>query len=185
MGNPRRTKIVVLAALLMASGCSDENARVAQVAIDAAQRQAEQNQEMSQLNREIAAGTKRLVESRAEADQHWQAMQQSIHNQWNELEAERRQQARARQRDSLQAPALMTLGVLLVCALPLLVCWQLLIGLGKDTEDAAVTQLLLDEMICPNGTALFPRDTLPALNQPDASADGNESQPPRLPSHPD
>jgi hypothetical protein len=51
MENPHRTKILILAVLMMASGCSDENARVAQVSVEAAQRQADQNQEMSRLNR--------------------------------------------------------------------------------------------------------------------------------------
>ena len=181
MGNhPQLTKIVVLAVLMMASGCSDENARVAQVSVEAAQRQAEQVQEMSRLNREVAAGTKRLIEGQAEADQHWQTMQQGIHDQFNQLETERRQQADTRQRESLLAPVLLTLGVLLVCSLALLVCWRLLTGLGPENEEPAMTQLLLDEIGRPGGTALFPPDIRPALNQPDSATEANGSQPARL-----
>ena len=99
-----QTVIVLLVTLMIASGCNDEDARVVQMTQEAAQRQAEQNQEMAHLNREVAEGTKRLVEGQADADQHWQAMEQNIHGQQDHLEAERRQQAGARQRDSLLAP---------------------------------------------------------------------------------
>ena len=43
------------------SGCSDENARVAQVATQAAARQARHNQEMSDLNREVAKAHQELI----------------------------------------------------------------------------------------------------------------------------
>jgi hypothetical protein len=179
------TMIVLLAALMIASGCSDENARVAQVAQEAAQRQAEQNQEMSHLNREVAEGTKRLVEGQADANQHWQTMQQNIHQQQDQLEAERRQQADSRQRDSLLAPVLWSLGVLLVCCLPLLLCWQLLTGLAKETHEATITQLLLDEMTCPSGIMIQPVGCQPKLDGPHSSTVEGAAQPPRLAGNPD
>jgi hypothetical protein len=175
-GKTLPTTIILLVALAIASGCSDENARVAQVALEGAERQAEQNQEMTRLNREVALGTKRLVESRADSDQHWQAMQQDIHEQSNQLEAERRQQADARQRDSLLAPVLETLGVLLVCCLPLVLCWRLVTGLLAETEEAAMSQTLIDEMIGPDSALSGLAGTLPNLTG---------SLPPRLPNDPD
>ena len=39
------------------------------VAIDAAKQQAELDQEMSRLNREVASGTKRLVEANADSQE--------------------------------------------------------------------------------------------------------------------
>ena len=61
---------LILLAVLATIGCEeDENARVAKVAIEAAKQQAELNQEMSRLNREVASGTKRLVEANAESQE--------------------------------------------------------------------------------------------------------------------
>ncbi len=55
----------------------------------------------------------------------------------------RRQQGDTRQHDSLLGPMLETVGVLLVCCLPLLVCWQLLARLANETQETTITQLLL------------------------------------------
>ena len=55
--------LLPIATILMI-GCSDGE-RVAKVATEAADRQAQQNQEMAQLNREVAEGTKRMVEADA------------------------------------------------------------------------------------------------------------------------
>jgi hypothetical protein len=96
-------KMALLAALMIGSGCNNEDARVAEVA---AKRQAQQNQEMAHLNREVAAGTKRLVEGQAEADQRFQSIQKDIHTQRDQLEIERRQQAETWQRDSLSQPTI-------------------------------------------------------------------------------
>ena len=72
----RPITMILLAALVIGSGCNNDDARVAEVAVEAAKRQAQQNQEMAQVNREVAEGTKRLVEGQAEADQRFQSMQQ-------------------------------------------------------------------------------------------------------------
>ena len=52
--------------MIAVAGCSDSE-RIAEVATEAAEQQAKQNVEMAQLNREVAAGTKRLVVADAEA----------------------------------------------------------------------------------------------------------------------
>ena len=93
-------------------------------------------------------------------------MQQELHAQRDQLETERRQQAETRQRDSLLAPVLTTLGVLLVCSLPLIVCWKLLTGLGNETAEATIAQLLIDDVICPNGTASSVGEEWAALQAP-------------------
>ena len=161
-----------------------ETSACAQVAVEAAQRQAEQNQEMSHLNREVAAGTKRLVEGQADADQHWQTTEQKIHDQQNQLEAERRQQADARQRDSLLAPVLLTLGVLLVCSLPLLGVLAAADRAGKETEEAAITQLLIDEIgLAQAVTPLLPLH--PCWRIATHSAGTDSSEPARLSGHSD
>jgi len=176
--------IVLLATLMIASGCDNGSSQVAQVAQEAARRQAEQNQEMAHLNRDVAEGTKRLVEGQAAADQHWQTTEQKIHEQQDQLEAERRQQADTRQHDSLLAPVMWSVGVLVVCCLPLLICWQLLTGLSKETQEAAITQILIDEMVFPNEIAGHPGDAQSVLNGPHVFALDGASQPPRLPGDP-
>ena len=84
----RPITMMLLAALVIGSGCNNEDARVAEVAVEAAKRQAQQNQEMAHLNREVAEGTKRLVEGQAETDQRFQSMQQDNHVQRDQLETE-------------------------------------------------------------------------------------------------
>jgi hypothetical protein len=179
------TRIVLLAALVITSGCDNGSSRVAQVAEEAAQRQAEQNQEMAHLNRDVAEGTKRLVEGQADAAQHWQATEQKIHEQQDQLEAERRQQADTRQRASLLAPVLWTLGVLLLCCLPLLLCWQLLTGLAKETQEATITQFLVDEVIGPSGIAIQPGDVQSLLDGPHPSSGRTDPPLALLPGNPD
>jgi hypothetical protein len=170
-----KTTIVLLALLVITSGCENDSSQVAQVAQEAARRQGEQSLEMARLNREIAAGTKRLVDGQADAAQHWQTMEQKVHEQRDELESERRQQAETRQRDSLLAPVLVTLGVLLLCCLALLICWQLLARLANETQETTITQLLLDEVICQSrlphqpGGALTAREELRAPEKTDSS----------------
>ena len=180
----RPITMMLLAALVIGNGCNSDDSRVAEVAVEAAKRQAQQNQEMAHLNREVAEGTKRLVEGQAEADQRFQSMQQDLHAQRDQLETERRQQAETRQRDSLLAPVLTTLGVLLVCSLPLIVCWKLLTGLGNESAEATIAQLLIDDVIGPNGTASSVGEEWAALQAPQAPVTGIESPPPRPGSDP-
>jgi len=177
--------IVLPALLVISSSCENDSSQVAQVAQEAGRRQAEQSLEMTHLNREVAAGTKRLVEGQTDAAQQWQTMEQKILEQRDQLEAERRQQADTRQRDSLLAPILWTTGVLLLCCLPLLVCWQLLTGLATETQAATITQLLLDEMICPSSIATKPGDALPAWEELRASSGKTDSSLALLPDDPD
>ena len=71
-------KMLMLLVMIAASGCGSDSDRVAQVALEASQRQAAQNQEMAQLNREVADGTKRLTEERGEADRQMLAFEQNL-----------------------------------------------------------------------------------------------------------
>ena len=70
---------LILLVILATIGCEeDENAQVAKVAIEAAKQQAVLNQEMSRLNREVASGTKRLVEANAESQEKLVALQSDL-----------------------------------------------------------------------------------------------------------
>lgn len=44
--------------IVVVAGCSSSDERLARMAMESTERQAEQNREMSQLNREVAEGTR-------------------------------------------------------------------------------------------------------------------------------
>lgn len=162
--------ITTLTLLVMIGGCDEENenAQVARVAQEAAAQQAAQNQEMAQLHREVAAGTQRLVEADGEARQAVLAAQKDLAQQQaklaeqhNELDAERRGLAAARQRESLLVPVISTLGLLLLCCLPLGLAWYLLHAWQCESrEDAGLGQLLLEELVAER-PLLLPTTVLP------------------------
>ena len=121
-------------------GC-DEDKRVAEIARESANRQAEQNKEMSQLNREVAEGAKLL----AEAHEDLTTMEQGIHEQQNQLEFDRKALAAQRRTESILGPAIVTTGTLLACVLPLVVCWYLLVGMSREGNDQRLGEILLAE----------------------------------------
>ena len=131
----------------------------------AADRQADQNREMSQLNREVAEGTKLLVEADANSREDFVALQRDIQTeqaevgkQRDQLESERRSIAGERLRESILAPILANLGPLLVCALVLVFCALLVFGLYSDKgEGDVVAELLIDEIVAERPTRLPPQ----------------------------
>jgi hypothetical protein len=198
---PRLLRVVVMIAapLVIASGC-EEDERLARMAKDATERQAQQNQEVVRLNREVAEGYKRLVEADAQARQETIALQKELvardaegRKQLNALaqktqeaaqqeratldlgkqtlEDERRQIATQRHRDPLIAAAISALGVTLACLLPLVIAiYALRLARQRDPGDGDLAELLTYELARGEPTFLFP----PAI-----TASGEE-QPPRI-----
>ncbi len=73
---------------------------------------------------------------------------QSIDRQREDLETERRQIADERHRAPIIAAAIAQLGLVLACLLPLILCGYLLYMLRHtDDDDAAVTELLIQEIV--------------------------------------
>jgi len=158
--------IVPLTALTIASLCGcDNDAELARMAETAADRQAEQNKEMVQLNREVAEGTKRLVEAGASSREDFFAIQCELQNerarighQRDRLEDERRAIADQRLRESLVAPVLDNLGPLLVVVAVLFFCGLLVSGLSSDNgEGDAVAEILIREMVAERPNILPPQ----------------------------
>ena len=145
--------IVLLTACSLLSGC-DEDKRLAQMAQENAQRQAAQNEEMARLNREVAEGSKRLVEASAEANDKLSIAQQTLDSQRNQIDGERRSLADERHRESILGPLISTIGNLLICALPLVLCWFLLHGLRKGGQEADISELLIEEIASEQPTLL-------------------------------
>ena len=86
----RPLRTMILLAMIAASGCGSDSDRVAQVALEASQRQAALDQEMARLNREVTEGTRQLIQSRGEADRQILAQQQDLQQQRQQLDDERR-----------------------------------------------------------------------------------------------
>ncbi len=158
--------VVPLTALIIALLCGcDDDARLARMAETAADRQAEQNSEMARLNREVAEGTRRLVEADADSRKDLVALQQELQSeqamvghQRDLLESERREIADQRLRESTLAPILEDLGPLLVCTLVLVFCAFLVCGLNSDKgESDAVTEILIEDIVAERPTLLPPR----------------------------
>jgi len=168
---------VVIAPL---GGC-DDNARVAAVAERAAERQAAQNEEVVRLNREVAVGTRRLVEADARAREELAVAQRElqteraeINTQRDALEEERKEIARQRRTVSLWAPVVTGLATLVAVAVLAAFCWSLLFGLRREDDPHEVlSELLVDELTSPRPVLLAgpkrdhaePRPELPSPEQ--------------------
>jgi hypothetical protein len=137
---------------------------------------------MARLNREVAEGTRRLVESDAQAREELLAAQRDLQAQQEQislardvLESERRDWARQRRTESVYVPVLTTLGMALLALLPLGLCWYLLHGLSHDAEQQ-IGELLIEDLIAEKSKLLPPGPTAPpsapALKyQPDVAAE--------------
>ena len=122
-------------------GCQTESEQVAEVAREAAQRQAEQSKQMVQLQNQVAEGSRRLVEAEAKARADMTAIQRDLQQsqteigrQRDQLEVERRQIATERYWDALLGNSITAAAALLACLLPLLLCWALLRRPSHDHE---------------------------------------------------
>ncbi len=146
---------LAIAGLLLGSlvGCND-NARVAQVAERAAERQAELDKEMARLSRQVAEGSKELVTADARSreallgmQENLQTQQAKVNRQRDELETERKHIAERRVRESILAPILANVGPLAICGLVLVFCCLLLWSLRIDrNDDDAVGEVLVEEL---------------------------------------
>jgi hypothetical protein len=165
------------------TGCPDnENKRLADFARQSADRQAEQNEELVRLNREVAAGTKMLVDADSRARQELASLQREFRSQQAEfdrrrdqLEAERAALAQERRREALLAAVLSRLGDLAVCALPLVMGWHLLHCLRSRDYDPAVSQILIEEIMS-DEPRLLPRPPSTGLARRSEGASVSETE---------
>lgn len=191
----KQTRLVLpIAAMLMlaAIGCDkEENKRRAEMAEKHLERQAEQNQRNSELQQEVAAGSRRLVEADARAREAMVALQREVQSERAEvgrqrdlLEVERRELAATRRLDPIIAAAITDIGLLLACLLPLVLCWYLLHRRIEPADDRAVTEVLLEDLVADRPLLLPRLETHPAIDLrddgdvrclPDASEGAGES----------
>ncbi|MBL6705541.1 MAG: hypothetical protein ISQ06_05480 [Planctomycetaceae bacterium] len=146
---------IVAALILTAIGCDEEeNKRLAEMAERHIERQAEQNRQVTELQREVAEGSRRLVEADAQARQEMVTLQREVQAERSEvgrqrdlLEGERRDLAAKRRLDPIVAAAITNIGLLLASLLPLVLCWYLLQRRVEPADDQAVAEVLLEDLV--------------------------------------
>ncbi len=149
----RRLCLPELMIVCLVVGCETNDERLVDVAREASQRQAEQNREIAHQNRELAEASKELIKADAQSrkelvalERDLQAERAAISRQRDELEEERRAIAQERYWDSQLSSAVGGAAVLLVAALPLVLCWLLLRGMWAD-KDNAISEILIQELV--------------------------------------
>ena len=137
MARPHGALAALLVALVMILAGCEEDERVVELAREAADRQAEQNRHIARQSEQVATATRELIEGDARSRQEMVAMhrelqgeQAEVFRQRDTLEAERRELARARQRESLLVPVLQGGGGLLVVVAALVFCAAMTVRSG-------------------------------------------------------
>ncbi|MBD3674531.1 MAG: hypothetical protein HUJ26_13495 [Planctomycetaceae bacterium] len=171
----KQTRITTLMVVIaIVSGCqSNENQRLAEMAERQLDRQAEQNQRMADLQEEVAEGSKRLVEADAEARREMiglhhdlQTERQTVGQQRDHLEQDRRELAAQRHRDPIIAETIQQIGLLIACGLPLLICLMLLRQPVEPSGDREIAELLIADLVSAQPQLLQgPDDSAPRLSQ--------------------
>ena len=139
---------------LIAIGCSSADERLVELSRQSADRQAEQNRLVETNNRQILEATSKLVQADAqgrkensELHRQIELQRSSLNQQRDALEEERRQIAEQRNRDPIVAESIRAGAGLFAAILPLLVCLVLLRGLFYRSDDDALTDLLIEELV--------------------------------------
>ena len=144
-------KIVSCLLAITAAGCDE---RVAEVAREAADRQAEQNRTMAELHEEGAAGTRSLVEADGQARRELLAAGRELHVERSRLDEgrdtldlDRKQFAEERRTDSLLVPVLQSLAAIALAVVVIGFSWFALVQLRSDEGgDAELVEFLIQEL---------------------------------------
>lgn len=153
------TLLIVMS--LTTIGCSAEATRVAR---EAADRQAQQNTAMTELNKEVARGSHRLVEADAQARHDMvgvhhdlQAERSRLDSRWSTLDSERQQLVSDRRTESLVVTVAPLIGGGLAVATLVGFCWWLLVSAAADRRvDARLNEVLLAEVLPGQSTLGLP-----------------------------
>jgi hypothetical protein len=166
--------VIVLAILI--SGCDKEEA--ARIAREAADRQAQQNTAMAELNKEVASGSRSLVAADAQARKEivsvhgdLLAERARLDTGWGALEEERKKIAGQRRTESMLVPVTKLVGGLALVIALLGFCWYALVAAWRsDDTDAQLNELLICEILPAETPLLLSDQHAPPLlsqSQPD------------------
>ena len=158
-----------MAILVIAMGCQSESDRIAELATQHATQQNELSRETVELQAELIEGTQQLVEADAQARRDFIELEGRLDQQrleiarrHDDLEDERQVIAKQRIRDPIVADAVIAIGSLLACLLPLLVAGYLLRCQLSEPDDHATIEILLQEITA--GSPALMASNRPALN---------------------
>jgi hypothetical protein len=151
----RTQNLILILIAVTITGCSkSESERLADMAERHLQRQAEQNRQMSELQHEVAEGSRQLVEADARAREEMVLLQRDIQveraeldRQRNAIDGERRDLAAKRHLDPIIAAAITNVGLVLTCILPLVLCWYLLRQPPQQAGDQEIADLLIEDLV--------------------------------------
>lgn len=142
---------LIIVALIATMGCDNSATHIAR---EAADRQAQQNTTMAELNKEVAAGSHQLVEADAQARKEivgvhrdLQAERSRLDTNWNTLEEERRDLAGQRRTESMLASMTQMIGVVALTAMLLGFCWYLLVAARRDDIIPELSDLLIQDLL--------------------------------------
>lgn len=153
------------AVVLIVAGCESRDERLvsfAERSVESQQRQNEiigrhseqvvlESRALAEAAKEVVAADAQarleLISAQREMSQGWQAELSGVNRQRDELERERRTIADQRFRDPMIAAAVQTIGLLLVCLLPLVVAAYALRQLNQPVDDGGqLGDLLMEEL---------------------------------------
>lgn len=139
--------------VLLATGCESDDQRLVELAIDADERQAEQNRQIAHQNHEFAEAANRLIEADAESrkelvalERDLQAERSAIGRERDELEDERREIASDRFWDSVAGESIGGGASLIACVLPLVLCWYAFRALWPSDAEEGISDILVEEL---------------------------------------
>jgi hypothetical protein len=146
------TWITLIVIVSLISGCNDP---ATQIAREAANRQAQQNTAMADLNKEVARGTHQLVEADAKARKEivgvhheLQVERTRLDTRWTALEQERKAIATQRRTESMLVPVIRAGGLTTMVIVLLGFCWYAIITCRNSNDgDAGLNELLICELL--------------------------------------
>ena len=165
--------IPLAALIVLVSGCQSNDERLADLAKQHASQQAEQARQFAKMHEEVITASHQLVEADSRARSELTSMQRELRadqaqvgKQRDSLEAERRQIAEQRQWDSVVGDAMIAVGTLLACLLPLLaIIYLLRAARHEEQTDQALIEVLVREATSEHPMFMPPSRAFPALGQ--------------------
>lgn len=140
----------ILTALPIILGCND---RAVDIAREGADRQAKQNETMAVLQREVAEGSRKLVEEEGAARRQALQLQQDVQSErkslaagWDDLEAARQANSATRRSDEILAVTLQGVIAALVGVLALAFAYLTMYGLRDAKAATEVSDLMLAQL---------------------------------------
>jgi hypothetical protein len=150
----RRLRWLTPIPFLILVSCSSDDQRLVDLSRQSLDRQAEQNRLVENNNQQVIDATKKLVEADAQSrrdniqlQQNLQTERTGINQQRDALERESREIADRRNRDPIVAESIKAAAGLIVAALPLVICLFLVRGLFGKSDDEAVADVLVEELL--------------------------------------